>query len=60
MWWGCARKDATARLNKFGCKLGMVRQVPSTRGGGTVLQQKPLPTKRFARGATVDLTIARY
>jgi len=57
---GLRLKDATARLNKYGCKLGAVRQAPSSRGGGTVLQQKPLPGKHFARGATVDLTIARY
>jgi hypothetical protein len=57
---GLRLKDAEARLGAAGCKLGAVKQAPSSRGGGTVLRQKPLKNKRFARGATVDLVIARY
>jgi len=49
-----------ARLNQYGCKRGAVTQVNSKRGGGTVLKQKPEKNRRFTRGATVDLIIARY
>jgi hypothetical protein len=57
---GLRFKDARSRLRESGCILGRVKQVVAQRGGGTVLQQKPRAGGHFARGATVDLWIAKY
>ena len=55
---GQSLEEARALLARVPLRLGRVRQTPSSRPRGTILEQTPAPTTKVMAGSLVDLVVA--